>query len=74
MPLLYGEGRMGFLRLQEKIMKRSYDHSIFAWRSWSPRGNGFLAGSAADFLGCEDIIEAPEALDLPPYNLTNKGI
>ncbi|KAK5637295.1 hypothetical protein RRF57_013007 [Xylaria bambusicola] len=31
MPLLYGEGGMAFVRLQEEIMKVSDDHSIFAW-------------------------------------------
>ncbi|KAI1157011.1 HET-domain-containing protein [Nemania diffusa] len=33
MPLLYGEGKMAFVRLQEEIMKVSDDHSIFAWTS-----------------------------------------
>lgn len=31
MPLLYGEGRKSFTRLQEEIMKVTDDHSIFAW-------------------------------------------
>jgi hypothetical protein len=31
MPLLYGEGARSFLRLQEEIMKRSDDESLFAW-------------------------------------------
>ncbi|KAI0859786.1 HET-domain-containing protein [Xylaria cubensis] len=31
MPLLYGEGRAAFQRLQEEIMKVSVDQSIFAW-------------------------------------------
>ncbi|KAI0185657.1 hypothetical protein EV127DRAFT_463723 [Xylaria flabelliformis] len=31
MPLLYGEGRAAFQRLQEEIMKISVDQSIFAW-------------------------------------------
>ncbi|KAL8654592.1 MAG: hypothetical protein Q9226_003370 [Calogaya cf. arnoldii] len=31
MPLLYGEGDKAFIRLQEEIIKRSDDHSIFAW-------------------------------------------
>jgi len=33
MPMLYGEGPRAFLRLQEEIIKRSDDQSIFAW-SW----------------------------------------
>ncbi|KAI9713593.1 MAG: hypothetical protein M1820_000975 [Bogoriella megaspora] len=31
MPLLYGEGKKAFIRLQEEIMKTSDDTSIFAW-------------------------------------------
>jgi hypothetical protein len=31
MPVIYGEGDKAFLRLQEEIIKRSDDHTIFAW-------------------------------------------
>ena len=31
MPLLYGEGRRAFLRLQLEIIRKSDDESIFAW-------------------------------------------
>ncbi|KAF2217836.1 hypothetical protein CERZMDRAFT_108463 [Cercospora zeae-maydis SCOH1-5] len=31
MPLLYGEGRLAFRRLQEEIILRSTDQSLFAW-------------------------------------------
>lgn len=31
MPTIYGEGDRAFIRLQEEIMKRSNDQSIFAW-------------------------------------------
>ncbi|KAI1783793.1 hypothetical protein LXA43DRAFT_865838, partial [Ganoderma leucocontextum] len=31
MTTLYGEGRQVFYRLQEKIMKRSVDTSLFLW-------------------------------------------
>jgi hypothetical protein len=30
-PVLYGEGSEAFLRLQEEILKRSSDQSLFAW-------------------------------------------
>jgi hypothetical protein len=33
MPLIYGEGKRAFVRLQEEIIKVSDDHSIFAWKS-----------------------------------------
>ncbi|KAI6382690.1 hypothetical protein MCOR25_000501 [Pyricularia grisea] len=32
MPLLYGEGSNAFVRLQEEIIKKSDDHSLFAWK------------------------------------------
>ncbi|KAI0449549.1 HET-domain-containing protein [Xylaria acuta] len=31
MPLLYGEGDRAFARLQEEIIRATYDHSIFSW-------------------------------------------
>jgi hypothetical protein len=31
MPLIYGEGHRAFTRLQEEILKKSRDQSIFAW-------------------------------------------
>jgi hypothetical protein len=31
MPLLYGEGKNAFLRLQLEILKVSNDETIFAW-------------------------------------------
>ena len=31
-PLLYGEGNSALLRVQEEIVRRSNDQSIFAWR------------------------------------------
>ncbi|KAI9660594.1 MAG: hypothetical protein M1821_009946 [Bathelium mastoideum] len=32
MPLIYGEGKRAFMRLQEEIMKVSDDTSLFAWQ------------------------------------------
>ncbi|KAI0555731.1 HET-domain-containing protein [Xylaria curta] len=45
MPLLYGEGAMAFVRLQEEIMKVSDDHSIFAW-TWIAELNGRINAEA----------------------------
>jgi hypothetical protein len=52
MPMLYGEGRKAFLRLQEQIMKQEEDYSLFAWTSQHDVGqslSGILASSPADF-------------------------
>jgi hypothetical protein len=75
MALLYGEGRMAFIRLQEEIMKRSSDPSIFAWNPGLNTGYlGFLADSPALFADSSDIVEVMHDHDLPPYGITNKGI
>lgn len=49
MPLLYGEGRRAFHRLQEEIMKRTEDYSILLSINpfWNPFG--VLASSPASF-------------------------
>lgn len=54
MPLLYGEGRKAFIRLQQEIMKTTADPSILAWESLGPFvhiGNALLANSPACFTG-----------------------
>ena len=33
MPLLYGEGKRAFLRLQLELIRKDDDESIFAWRA-----------------------------------------
>jgi hypothetical protein len=60
MPLLYGEGKNAFLRLQHEIISKSDDESIFAWRDSDLPGfpptlahpgvtRGILAQSPGDF-------------------------
>ena len=61
MPLLYGEGTKAFVRLQEEILKKEYDHTLLAWgllpgdpgyTSYDTEDCGFLATSVADFARC----------------------
>ncbi|KAI6038908.1 heterokaryon incompatibility protein-domain-containing protein [Pisolithus marmoratus] len=57
MPMLYGEGKNAFRRLQLEIIKETSDHSIFAWgtvpwNSWMPRTGRVLAEDPRDFRGC----------------------
>ena len=45
MPLIYGEGRKAFRRLQEEIMKTTNDQTLFAWgadnlRVWNNKATG----------------------------------
>jgi hypothetical protein len=39
MPLIYGEGRRAFVRLQEQLLKQSDDASIFAYAVLKPNTN-----------------------------------
>jgi hypothetical protein len=77
MPLLYGEGKKAFTRLQEEILKDSDDHSLFAWRagaSYNEENRGILAESPAEFAGSRDIIPFRDWRYSAPYSMTNKGL
>jgi len=62
MPLIYGEGKKSFLRLQQEILRVYDDQSLFAWGSpdvypdmhtfpvyWAPPLRGLFADSPKDF-------------------------
>ncbi|KAI4949152.1 hypothetical protein J4E91_005616 [Alternaria rosae] len=77
MPLLYGEGKKAFLRLQEEIIKQSTDMSIFAWRSKDDdqKYTGLLATSPELFASMDTLVSRPDALvQSREYNITNRGI
>jgi hypothetical protein len=78
MPLLYGEGERAFIRLEEEIIKRSDDHSIFAWTSSSDAPyitSGLLATSPLQFKHSGRIDSFRGATDQSrPYLMTNKGL
>jgi hypothetical protein len=57
MPLLYGEGRRAFIRLQEEIMKTTEDYTLFAWQPpdtnyWGTADN--VLSPLADDVSCFD--------------------
>lgn len=65
MPMIYGERERAFIRLQEQIISKSADESIFVWDldllEDSPRDArhvycGLLATSPACFARCGDVI------------------
>jgi len=83
MPLLYGEGKKAFYRLQLEIIKDSSDESIFAWgradtninvvpKLANARFYGLLAGDPWDFQDSGDVVA--EHSFRPPYTMTNKGL
>ncbi|KAH7323091.1 heterokaryon incompatibility protein-domain-containing protein [Stachybotrys elegans] len=49
MPLLYGEGRKAFVRLQEAIVRQCNDPTILLWCSDGPDESGCLATSPSGF-------------------------
>lgn len=73
MPLLYGENEKAFFRLQEEIMKRSDDHSLFAWEASKLVRTGLLASSPQDFSASGEVDHIP-IKDGNPYSITNKGV
>jgi hypothetical protein len=80
MPLLYGEGDRAFLRLQEEIIKRSDDTSIFAWRDPDGDDNsyrGLLASHPSEFSTCGNVfssVDASKETESMPYAMTNRGL
>ena len=62
LPLIYGEGHNAFQRLQEEILKRDKDHTVFAWTRndtfsslESFRPSGLFASSPSNFLRSDKI-------------------
>ncbi|KAH9220569.1 heterokaryon incompatibility protein-domain-containing protein [Leptodontidium sp. 2 PMI_412] len=87
MPLLYGEGKRAFIRLQEAILTKEEDQSLFAWHSellpTSTLGDigqtggisGLLADSP-DWFSDDNEIETsmPMILKSSPSAVTSKGL
>ena len=75
MPLIYGEGEVAFMRLQEQIVQNIPDDSIFAWNSGRFEGGGILAKSPNLFEEPGDIVPVrPRAVQRAPYSITNQGL
>ena len=61
MPMIYGEREKAFLRLQQHIIQKSKDESIFAWATEFP-GNtktffGIFAPSPLAYASCSNIVQ-----------------
>lgn len=77
MPMLYGEGRRAFTRLQEEILRYSDDETIFAWANsgaGSVYTRGLLASSPADFKDCRWMRSTRLHNREEPFVLTNRGL
>lgn len=84
MPLLYGEGSKGFIRLQQDILRETNDQSIFLW-AIEPQGasaidnlHGLLASSPESFsrLEMNDVRPMPplESNESVPASITSQGL
>lgn len=78
MPLLYGEGKKAFLRLQEEIMRNVDDDTLFAWRELAPdnslRTRGILAPSPASFASPARVELRPNMAPDRQLEITSKGL
>ncbi|KAI0973086.1 heterokaryon incompatibility protein-domain-containing protein [Xylaria arbuscula] len=77
MPLLYGEGRMAFRRLQEEIVKRNADLTVFFWDNpgisiEEPQYMSLFAESPKAFGMVQPITSVTSGF--PEFFITNKGV
>ncbi len=80
MPLLYGEGKRAFRRLQQEIMRNTNDLTLLAWSRTHPTSIGPAAGTAFDLLA-EDPSDFAHSAGIEPTNnslwavaVTDKGV
>jgi hypothetical protein len=76
-PMLYGEGNKAFIRLQEEIIKSTFDMSIFAWEDKSAGSDtfsGLLAKSPKYFNSSKALYKLNSLGNLSPYSMTNLGL
>ncbi|KAI6026958.1 heterokaryon incompatibility protein-domain-containing protein [Pisolithus marmoratus] len=59
MPMLYGEGKKAFQRLQLEVIRMSNDQTLFAWdpEEKMAQTSGILADDPSAFRHCHDIVE-----------------
>jgi hypothetical protein len=74
MPLIYGEGTKAFRRLQEEVIKRDNDLTIFAWDSMEAQNDfvGVFAPSPAVFVGSSNMLS--HGSTTAEFSVTNKGL
>lgn len=75
MPMIYGEGEMAFHRMQEEIIRRMDDPTIFAWDPKEGASDiiSILAPSPAPFEGFRKLMNSV-GFNPPEFTLTNKGV
>ncbi|KAK5097305.1 hypothetical protein LTR24_002352 [Lithohypha guttulata] len=74
MPLLYGEGRKAFRRLQEEIIKQNNDQTIFLWAARAQDVGKLLAPSPDGFDPSRVFQFKPSRKGKRPFAVTNLGL
>ena len=77
MPMIYGEGKKAFIRLQEEIMKDSGDETLFAWKDNTAKPDeevGLLASSPALFEDSGEFFSYGDWEGSKPFSMTNRGL
>ena len=78
MPLLYGEGKKAFMRLQHEIVRISNDESLFAWTDGGLVESGLFAQSPKAFAESGDVVQISSDyhhyIHRAPYTVTNRGL
>ncbi|KAL4065648.1 heterokaryon incompatibility protein-domain-containing protein [Scleroderma yunnanense] len=87
MPMLYGEGKKAFQRLQLEVIRMSNDQSIFAWRrSENERSGSILADDPSFFEDCnrmelldrnqfiQELKKHVPEIDIPSINEDQFGV
>uniref|UniRef100_A0A0D2YFX3 DUF8212 domain-containing protein n=1 Tax=Fusarium oxysporum (strain Fo5176) TaxID=660025 RepID=A0A0D2YFX3_FUSOF len=79
--MLYGEGKTAFRRLQEEIIRSTYDLSLLAWTPpvssdvLEEEYCGFLAESVNYFASCSEMYSVTDSLmDEGEISVSNKGL
>ena len=73
MPLLYGEGKKAFLRLQQEILKATNDESIFAWKDRTLLASGLFAQAPSAFQFSSMITPVKKAEIGREWTITPRG-
>ncbi|KAJ1323565.1 HET domain-containing protein [Microdochium nivale] len=77
MPLLYGEGSKAFIRLQEEIIKKTADVTIFCWtrdESTPQDWLGLLAPNPRAFAHSAGFYRYLSRRLTTPWSITNQGL
>lgn len=76
MPLLYGEGRKAFIRLQTELIKQTNEHTFLCWQNAAGKHliSGPFCSSPQGFKDCKNILDNPVPIKYASHTLTNRGL